>query len=326
VTDSVAASLSGARSRRLAHRASALRRYGIVFGFVILFVALSIASPAFLTPTNLLNILDQAAPVGIIALGATLVIISGAFDLSSGAVFALAGVVAALVTNESGLALGVVAGLLTGSLLGLVNGVIVTVIGVNSFVATLASSLMIRGLASVLTAGLIITVADRTFRQIGQANLAGAKLSVWLFILAIAVTWFLLSRTTFGRYLFAVGGNAEAARLSGIHVAAVRSGAFVLSGLCAALAGLIAASRVAAGQADAGTGIELGAIAAVVIGGTSISGGEGAIWRTVMGVLLLALISNGFNILGIDPFLRTIFQGAIIVAAVSVDAIARRES
>ena len=300
--------------------------YGVLVTFVALFVALSIASPAFLTTRNLLNILDQSAPVGIIACAATLVIIAGGFDLSAGAIFALAGVVAAKVANAADPATGMLVALLLAVGLGLFNGLLVSGFQINPFVATLSTGMMIRGLAVVITGGFLVTVKDRGYATIGRESLLGIKYSVWLFAAFAAVCWFVLSRTKLGRHVYAVGGNAEAARLSGIRVGWVKALTFAISGFAAGLAGLIASSRVSTGQADAGSLIELTAIAAVVIGGTSILGGEGAIWRTVVGILLLALIGNGFNMLSVEPFYQDIVKGAIIVVSVAIDAWSKRRA
>jgi ribose transport system permease protein len=307
-------------------RIGLLRDYGVLISFLILFVALSLSSPVFFTRTNLLNILAQSAPIGIIACGATLVIIGGGFDLSAGAVFAVSGVVATMVARDVDPVLGFVLAPIVGAGFGLTNGGLVTLLRINPFVATLASGMMIRGLAVVLTGGFLILVEDPDFTVLGRGSVVGIRYSVFIFTAVILGAGFLLSRTVFGRYVYAVGGNAEAARLSGIRVGLIKSLTFMISGACAGLAGVISASRVSTGQADAGVGLELSAIAAVVIGGTSIMGGEGAIWRTVIGVLLIALIGNGFNILGIAPFYQNIVQGAIIVVAVAVDALARRKT
>lgn len=303
-----------------------IRDYAVLVTFAALFVALSIASPAFLTTRNLLNILDQSAPVGIIACAATLVIIAGGFDLSAGAIFALAGVVAAKIANGVTPLVGLLAALLVATALGVVNGGLVSGFRINPFVATLSTGMMIRGLAVVITGGFLVTVKDRSYTTIGRGSFLSIKYSVVLFAAFILVSSFLLARTNLGRNVYAVGGNPEAARLSGLRVGWVRTVTFAISGFAAGLAGLIASSRVSTGQADAGSLIELTAIAAVVIGGTSIAGGEGAIWRTVVGVLLLALIGNGFNMLSVEPFYQDIVKGAIIVVSVAIDAWSKRNA
>ncbi|MFN8678219.1 MAG: ABC transporter permease [Thermomicrobiales bacterium] len=301
-----------------------VRSYGIVLSFLALFIALSLATDKFLTQRNLLNILDQSAPVGIVACGVTIGIIAGVFDLSVGAIFAVAAVAAcklALLTNPW---VGIVAGMLFGAALGIVNGVLVNNVKINSFIATLASSIVFRGIAILVTGGLIVTVTDPTFKILGTATFLGAKYTVWVFALFSIATSFVLSRTTLGRYFYAVGGNAEAASLSGIRVEQVRTIAFIISGLSAGIAGVLAASRTSSAQPDLGMELALQAIAAAVVGGTSIMGGQGAIWRAVLGVLILAMIGNGFNLLGIDTIYQQIVQGLLIMLAVGLDQLLRR--
>ena len=317
--------MSGARDRLASLNVSALRDYGIVISFVILFIALSAASPVFLTERNLLNILDQQAAIGIIACAGTLVIIAGGFDLSTGAVFALAGVVAASTVGEVGVPFAMLLALIAALGVGAMNGALSTIGKINAIIATLATGIMVRGIAIALTGGQLVRVGEPEFAILGRGDLLGIKHSVWLFVGVVVVLSLLLWGTRFGRYVYAAGGNPEAARLAGVPVRLVRWTTFALSGLAAGLAGILISSKVATGQPDVGIGMEISAIAAIVIGGTSIMGGEGAIWRTVLGLLLLALIRNGFNLLNIDPIYQQIFQGGIILAAVAIDAWARRE-
>jgi ribose transport system permease protein len=308
--------------RRL--RAAALRDYGIVLVFVALFIGLAVSSDVFLTRTNLLNILDQWSAVGIMACGATLVLVAGGFDLSVGAIYALSGVIAAKIAMSTGVAVGLIAGVAVGLVAGLLNGMLATVGRVNPFIATLASGIMVRGLAVVISGGFLLSVTDKGFSQLGRGELIGVKWSVWAFLVVVLLTGFLLHRSVLGRYVFAAGGNMEAARLSGVRVNLVRTITYVISGATASLAGVIVASRVATGQADGGVGIEFDVIAAVVIGGTSILGGAGAIWRSVLGVLLIAMLGNGFNLLGVDATYQDIIFGGIIILAVGLDAWARK--
>lgn len=299
---------------------SELRDYGIPIAVLIVFVYLSFASPSFLTSRNLLNVLDQSAIVGMVAVGGTLVLIGGGLDLSVGAIFAISGVFAAQMVPEVGIPAAVLLGVLLGGLLGLVNGVISTVGRVNAIITTLATGIMIRGFALVLTGGSLVRVTDENFSDLGRGEVFGLKYVVLVFLVVIALTWFILSKTTFGRYIYAVGGNSEAAHLSGVRVNGIRIGTFVISGLTASIAGVLVASRVSTGQADAGLGLEISAIAAIVIGGTSINGGEGAVWRTVFGVLLVTLVGNGFNLLNINPIWQQVFTGAVILGAVALDS------
>jgi ribose transport system permease protein len=305
---------------------AALRDYGVVVATVAVFVALAILSEPFLTKTNLLNILDQNAAIGIIAVGGTLVLIAGGFDLSVGAIFALTGVVAAQLALHSSPVVAMVAAVLVGCLCGAANGLITTVGRINAFMGTLASSIIIRGLAVIAAGGSLIAVSKPSFSSLGSDAFLGLKYTVWLWAVFAIICTLLLMKSTFGRAVYACGDNPEAARLAGVRVGLVRGATFVISGLAAGLAGIIETSRVATGQADVGVGLELSAIAAIVIGGTSLFGGEGAVWRTITGVLLLALISNGFNLLGVDPTYQQIFQGSVILVAVAVDAWSRKSA
>jgi ribose transport system permease protein len=318
----ITAPVGPGRAARL--RASAVREYGIVASFLIVFVTLALTSDAFLTTTNLLAMLDQTAPIGIMAVGGTLVFIAGGFDLSVGAIFAISGVLAAQAVEPLGPELAIVVGSLSGLGFGLVNGLLVTAARINPFIATLGSQLVIRGLAVVLTGGYLVSVTDPGFTEFGQGEFLGLKFGIWMWAVFALVAGFVLQRTTLGRYIFASGGNPEAARLSGVRVQHIRAITFVISGFAASLAGVLVASRVATGQADAGTAIEFTVIAGIVIGGVSIFGGEGAIWRCILGVLLLTMIGNGFNLLNIEAIYSQIFQGGIILLAVAVDAWSRR--
>ena len=304
--------------------AGGLRDYGIVVFFLGLFTALSLLSNVFFSKTNFLNILDQTAPAAIIACAMTLVIIGGGFDLSVGAVFALGGVAAAQTAPHIGVWESMVVGSLFGLGLGVVNGLLITVGRINSFIATLASSFMFYGLGQVMTNGFLVTVTKPSFQELGNNGFAGIKYSIWLFAAVALCSALILTRSVLGRYIFAVGGNAEAARLAGIRVNVIRVTTFALSGLAAGIAGVLVASRISQGEADSGSDLTLTTIAAVVIGGTSILGGEGAVWRSVLGVLLLALIGNGFNLLNVNPVYQQIVEGAIIVLAVAFDAWSRR--
>lgn len=323
MSDSVGAGATKAQSSRQLSL-QFFREYGIVFAFVAVFAVLSILSPAFFSLRNMANILDQSAQVGLVAIGATITIIGGGFDLSSGAIFAASGSLAAFIARLGYPVLGLVAGASLGAILGILNGGLIAGVRINSFVATLASGLVIRGLAFVLTQGLLIQIEDERFAALGRLRFLEVKIPVYILFIFAIIAWFLLSRTTFGRYVYSIGGNEEAARLSGVRVKLVRTATFMLSGLAAGLAGIIGASRISTGQANVGDGLALSAIAAVVIGGTSIMGGEGAVWRTLLGVILLQLISNGMNILNVPSFYQLVVQGGVILFAVSLDALRHR--
>jgi ribose transport system permease protein len=301
-----------------------LRDYGIVVAFIALFITLAIASDVFLTKQNLLNILFQAAPVGIMACGGTLVFIAGGFDLSVGAIAAFAGVVAATTAADVGVTGALTLGALSGLGFGIFNGLLTTVGRINAFIATLASSIIIRGLALAITGGFLVSVDDPSFITLGLGEFLDVRYPVYAWLGFALFCGFLLWRTRFGRYVYACGGNAEAARLSGVRVGLVRGTTFAISGLSGGLAGIILASQVGTGQAEANPGIEFDAIAAIIIGGTSILGGEGAIWRSVLGALLFQLISNGFNLMNVQTVYQRVFLGAIMLLAVALDAWARR--
>ncbi|MFQ3566966.1 MAG: ABC transporter permease [Aggregatilineales bacterium] len=312
-----------------------LLNYGNVIAFALLFAFLTVQSEAFFTLRNQLNILDQAHQIGLMACAVTIVIIAGGFDLSMGAIFAMSGVVAAFVARDLGEVeaiasiapqLGWIAGVVVGVLFGLLNGVLVTVLRINTFVATLASGFVIRGLALIITRAEQVRVSDRAFQDLARGSIGDINNTIIIWLGFAIVLGFMLTRTRFGRHVFAAGDNPEAARLSGINVNLVRTITFGISGFAAGLAGVISASRFLRAQNDAGQGLELIAIAAVVIGGTSITGGEGAIWRTVLGVLFLRLISNGFNLMNVDTFYQSVFQGLIILFAVALDALRHRHS
>lgn len=300
------------------------RRYAVVVLFAALFVTLTFATDSFLTFTNLLNIVNQHTPLAVVAVAMTFVIIGGGFDLSAGAVLAVAGVLAAWIAVNVGGILGLAAAPLVGLALGIVNGLLITLLRIHSFLATLASSLVFRGLAVLITGGALITVTEPGFTTLGQGRIGGIYYGVIVLLAFVLLGMLLLNRTVFGRYLFAVGSNAEAAELSGVRVDHVRVGAFAFSGLAAGVAASIAVSRIGSGQPLAATGLELEAIAAVILGGTSIYGGAGAVWRSLAGVYLLALINNGFNILNANPFYKDLTTGVIIVSAVALGAAGRR--
>lgn len=300
------------------------REQGVVIIIALLLLGLSFASDSFLTPRNLLNILNQSAPLAIMASALTLVIIGGGFDLSTGAIFGVAAVTAGWIAIHVDPYLAIVAGPLIGLVLGTVNGAIITAFGVHSFLVTLATSLVYRGIAILMTDGKLIPVRIAEFAWLGRTKMGMVNVAVIVMLVFMVLMMFLLNRTTFGRAVFAVGGNEEAAILSGIRTRLIKILTFALSGAAAGLAGVITVSRISMAEPQAGAGLEFEAIAAVILGGTSIMGGAGAVWRSVAGVLLMALIGNGFNILNVNPFFKDLTTGLIIVIAVALAASGRR--
>ena len=298
----------------------AARRYGVLIIILLLMAFMTSVSRAFLTPQNLLNILNQSTPLALIATALTLVIISGGFDLSTGAIFGVAACSAAWLAVHVDPILGLVLALPIGMVLGIVNGLIITSFRVHSFLATLATSLVFRGIAVLITGGFLIPVRMEAFTWIGRGKIGMVNVAVLVLVAFTAMMMFLLNRTTFGRRVYAIGGNEEAAVLAGVRINLVKVSTFALTGLAAGLAAAIATSRISMGQPQAGLGMELEAIAAVILGGTSIYGGVGAVWRSIAGVLLLSLVNNAFNILNADPFFKDLTTGLIIVVAVALSA------
>lgn len=310
-------------------RGTRIRDFGILIALVAMVIALSLTTDTFATAGNLRNVLDQSAVLGLLAIGATVCILSGVFDLTASATLALSLVIGTNLVRELGVPLGFAVTVLIGAGIGAVTGTIVVRSGVNSFIATLATSIIYRGIAVVVTAGLIIYPKDTQAEGFGiftKEWLFGLTTATWVFIAAAVIIGVLISATTFGRRIYAVGGNVEAARLSGIRVGQIHIAAYAVSGVCSAFAGLILASQAGSAQSSMATGVELTAIAAAVIGGTSLLGGEGAIWRGVVGALLLTLIGNGFNLLGWDTTYQQVVQGVLILLAVTVDRFLRQRA
>lgn len=311
-------SLSTARLARF------FQAYAVLIMIAVLIVALSFLSDSFLTFRNLQNILNQNAPLAIMASAMTLVIIGGGFDLSVGSIFAVAGVSAAWIALNVDPFLGLAIAPFIGLGLGVINGTIITSLNIHSFLATIATSMVFKGVAILIADGRLIPVRIAEFTWLGRDRVGGIFIAVIVMVAFALFFSFVLSRTAFGRKVFSVGGNEEAAILSGIRTNRIKIATFAIAGMAAGLAAAISVSRISMGQPGAGIGMELQAIAAVILGGTSIYGGSGAVWRSVAGVLLLALINNGFNILNADPFFRDLTTGLIILAAVGISASGQR--
>jgi ribose transport system permease protein len=309
-----------------ADRAGAARRAmnsnvaPIVAALVVVSVVLSIMSPVFLTANNLTNIVTQSAVVGIAAVGATFVIVTGGIDLSVGSTLALAGLVGAMVSQSGNGWLGILAVLGVAVLVGAVNGSSVAWLRLAPFIVTLAVMGMARGLTLQLSQGQSVYDLPAVLNWLGSADLLGIKVSALVTVALFLVAHFVLSRTTFGHRVYAVGGNAEAARLAGINVKRVVFATYVIAGLCAGIAAVILLGRLDSATPNAGTGTELQVIAAVVIGGTSLFGGKGSMVGTLVGVLLIGVINNGLTLLNVSSFWVQFVQGALIFLAVLLDS------
>ncbi|NWF85315.1 MAG: ABC transporter permease [Bryobacteraceae bacterium] len=291
----------------------------------LLFVALMIASEHFLEAENLKAVARQTAVINIMALGMTLVIVAGGIDLSVGSILGLAGVLGALAMERgAGVAAGIGTGMLAGLACGLANGLLVTRLKLNPFIVTLGTLGIFRGLALLISGGLPVHRVPKPFTFLSDGNLLYVPFVLWLLAACgFAVHW-LLERTRFGRYVFAIGSNAEAAWYSGVPVAFHTTMVYALCGLLSGLAAMVLAARTASGQPTAGEGYELNAIAAVVIGGGSLRGGEGSVAGTLVGAFIMGLLANGSDLLGVSPYWQKVVIGAVIIAAVLVDELRKR--
>ena len=304
-----------------------VREVGTLGGLLLLCIALWIATPHFMTASNLLNVVEQSTVIGVLAAGMTFVILTGGIDLSVGSLVALSGIVFGVaVRSGAQMPIAILAALVVGTACGMVNGGLVTVGRLPAFIATLGMMSVARGLALVLSDGRPISGFDAAFRSLSTGRLAGVPISTLVMLGIYAASAFILSRTVLGRYTYAVGGNEEAAALSGVNVKAVKMTAYAISGLLSALTSLILVARLNSAQPIAGISYELDAIAAVVIGGASLLGGSGSVLGTLIGALIMAVLRNGLNLLGVSSYVQQIAIGTVIVVAVLVDMTLHRRA
>jgi inositol transport system permease protein len=318
-----------------------IRKYAIVFIFMAMFVGMWFLSDAFLQPRNLLNVVRQISVMGLIAIGVTMVIITTGIDLSSGSVAALAAVVAASLAQrvdwagakypglELPVILPILAALAMGVLCGYINGGLIARFKIPPFIATLGMMTVARGFALIYSDRPVSGLTD-TYNSIGQGEIfkllpipgqppLGIPIPVIILALVAIGSHIMLNNTRFGRHIYAIGGNEQAALISGLNVGRIKIGVYTIAGLFAGLAGLVLSSRIGSGQPGLAVGIELDAIAAAVIGGTSLSGGIGTIWGTIIGALIIGVLNNGLDLLNVSAYWQTIVKGSIIVAAVIID-------
>lgn len=299
--------------------------YGIYIAFAFLCLALALASPTFGTPDNLLNIALQSSINALLAFGMTFVILTAGIDLSVGSLAALAGALAGgMMVGGAAWPVAALVGLAGGTILGLANGVAVTTFRIPPFIATLAMLSIGRGLTQLYTGGRPFSGLDPTFNQLGQGSIGPIPVPVLIMLITVGISWVVLRHTVIGRNVYAVGSNPEAARLAGVRVTRVLLFVYTIAGFLAALGGLVLTARLSSAQPTAGVGFELDAIAAVVVGGTSLSGGQGSILRTLIGALIIGVLNNGLNILNVDPFIQPIVKGAVILFAVGLDQLKTR--
>ena len=299
-----------------------MQKLGPLFGLLLIVVIISIMSPNFLTTDNIFNVLRQVSISALIAFGMTFVILTGGIDLSVGSTLALTGAVAASLLaggTDPFIAMGVA--LMLGLILGAINGVIIAKGKVAPFIATLATMTIYRGLTLVYTDGKPISgLGDHlSFQMFGKGYFLGIPVPVVTMLIAFFVLYFILRKTTFGRRVYAIGGNAEASRLSGINVDRTTIAVYALTGMLAAMAALILTSRLNSAQPTAGQSYELDAIAAVVLGGTSLTGGRGWIVGTLIGALIIGVLNNGLNLIGVSSFFQQVVKGLVILFAVLID-------
>jgi ribose transport system permease protein len=293
--------------------------YGIIVTLIVLLAVVAIGNPAFLSSRNIFNMSSQWAPAGIMAVGMTFVILTGGFDLSLASGYSLCAVIAAYVGQTHSPAVAFAAAIAVGLAFGMVNGVLVAVVRINPFITTVGSGFIINGVALVLTKNAAFLVDGTEFGILGAGRWMGIPYSGMLLVAFLVVFGLILARTIYGEAIYAVGGNYEASRLSGIRVRAVVASSYVLLGGCVGLAGSITASQLSSAQANLDPGIIFDVLTIVVVGGTSLSGGTGAMWRTAVGLGIIATISNGFVLLDISPYYQSIIKGTIIVAALALD-------
>jgi ribose/xylose/arabinose/galactoside ABC-type transport system permease subunit len=291
-------------------------RLGGLIALVVLIVIASLLSDRFLTVPNLLNVLRQVAIVGILAMGMTFVILTAGIDLSIGSILGLSVVLYAGLLEGYGLPVAISLGMLAGAGAGLVNGIGVAYAGIPAFIMTLGMLSFARGLAFIYTGGTPIPILDETFYNFGNGYFLGIPIPALVLIATLLASAFVLGMTPFGRSVYGIGSNEEAARMSGVPVRLYKTVVYVISGGLAALAGVVYSSQLGIGTPIAGQGYELDAIAAVVVGGTSLFGGKGSVWGTFIGTLIIGVLANTLNLNGVDPFVQQLVKGALIVVAV----------
>jgi len=299
---------------------------GLVMFILVMVVAMSIVSKVFLTSGNIINILRQVSLNGILAVGLTFVILTGGIDLSVGSLVAVTGVVVgSMLINGYGWLEAVAAGVGISVLFGVFNGAMIAYCGLPPFIATLAGQTIGRGFALVFSDGKPYALTDKDFLNIGKGSALGIPIPIWILLIVCVVAAVVLNKTTYGRHVYAFGGNRNATKLAGVKTRFVEMIVYVISALMAGIVGVILAARISSGQPTAGLGYELDAIAAVAIGGTSMSGGVGTLSGTILGFIIIGVLSNSLTLLNVSSFYQQIVKGAIILIAVLMDMRSKRK-
>ncbi|EHK2363803.1 ribose ABC transporter permease [Clostridium perfringens] len=302
-----------------------ISKYKSLIGLVLLCIVITIVTPNFLSVSNITNVFTQVSVNAIIAIGMTFVILTGGIDLSVGSTLAISGAVGASIVKSTGnVFLAIIVAAVIGIAVGLINGLLVSKGKLQAFIVTLATMTIFRGATLVFTDGTPISKLPEAFVKIGNGKLGFMPIPVIITIIIAIIAVYALSQTRFGRYLYALGGNEDASRLSGINTDKIKTLVYVVSGFASAIAGVIITSRIGSASPNAGTGFELDAIAAVVIGGTSLVGGEGTITGTLIGALIIGVLNNGLNLMNVSPFYQSIVKGLVILIAVLLDKKSRK--
>ncbi|HHQ4327977.1 TPA: ABC transporter permease [Clostridium perfringens] len=302
-----------------------ISKYKSLIGLVLLCIVITIVTPNFLSVSNITNVFTQVSVNAIIAIGMTFVILTGGIDLSVGSTLAISGAVGASIVKSTGnLFLAIIVAAVIGIAVGLINGLLVSKGKLQAFIVTLATMTIFRGATLVFTDGTPISKLPEAFVKIGNGKLGFMPIPVIITIIIAIIAVYALSQTRFGRYLYALGGNEDASRLSGINTDKIKTLVYVVSGFASAIAGVIITSRIGSASPNAGTGFELDAIAAVVIGGTSLAGGEGTITGTLIDALIIGVLNNGLKLMNVSPFYQSIVKGLVILIAVLLDKKSRK--
>ena len=302
------------------------QKFGLVVIVVFILILFTAINPIFLSTNNMLNVLRQVSMLGIVAVGVTCIMVAGGIDISVGSMLSLINVTAAILMINLGVNpfIASICAILVGGLLGLINGLIITNLDVPPLIETLAMMTVFRGVSFILTDGLPIYGFPDSFSVIGQGYVLGIPIPVIIMAVVIFFGYYVLNKTYFGRHLYAIGGNEEAAIYSGIDVIKTKLMVYAGSGLLAGVAGIILLSRISSGQPNTGQGFEMDVVTAVVLGGVSISGGQGNIFNVLMGVIIMGLLSNGMVIIGVSEYYQWIVKGLVLVGAVAMDRAARK--
>jgi ribose/xylose/arabinose/galactoside ABC-type transport system permease subunit len=302
-----------------------LRKFGLPAVIVLMIIVMSIVSPVFLTRQNIINVLRQVSINGIMAVGLTLVILTGGIDLSVGALVAVTSVITgSLLLAEHSVLVSVLAGVAAALAFGIFSGTLIAVCGLPPFIATLATMTIGRGFALVYSNGRPYVISNKTFISIGQGSTFDIPNPIWILLVICVLAFILLNFTVFGRHIYAFGGNRQAARLAGVRTKLVEISVYVISGFLAGVAAIILSARIRSGQPTAGEGYGLDAIAATAIGGTSMVGGKGSVLGTVMGFIIIGVMSNALTLLNVSSFYQQIVKGVIIIVAVMMDSQTKR--